>query len=250
MAKRRYTRKRPYKYSFKQMKYWKNKSKQEKAKRKWALLIEQLQRKIKKEIEEKQEKDERKEYIKVWLKNQGYEMKKDLYNQIRIEQIRKQATKAKQRMQRISKKGRPIQNYLKKEHIARITTQYSKLAGKTKEAYSRLLDNAMTNPKRFKETIIEQMDKLKHLLEVETTIISWNNKKVGEQAKMTIRNHTLEEIIQNMQELGIRPNEILDSPKFQELRNRLGKDTPASYRNATGTIINIEFKISLRRGTK
>ena len=194
-------------------------------------------------IKRKHKRHEKKITRKIYQK-QGIEER----IQSRLQKIQETKKIQQQNMRKLIKNTIPLANYLKKEHIATIKTNFQRLNGNTKKTYSDLLDSAMINPEKFKETLIQQMDKLKHLLEIKITFISNYRGQLKEQATIICNNNTLEEVLLKLKEAGIRINEILDSAKFNDFKLRLGGNTPSTFIQPDKGLTNIAFNISLRRG--
>lgn len=234
----------PYKYTYKQMTHYKRQSKTDKLITKWTKMIELLETRIERALSKENISDTRRKLLERFIKKQGIEER----IQSRLQKIQETKRIQQQNMRKLIKNAIPLANYLKKEHIATIKTNFQRLNGNTKKTYSDLLDSAMINPEKFKETLIQQMDKLKHLLEIKITFISNYRGQLKEQATIICNNNTLEEVLLKLKEAGIRINEILDSAKFNDFKLRLGGNTPSTFIQPDKGLTNIAFNISLRRG--
>lgn len=160
--------------------------------------------------------DKRKEQAIKWAIKQGIQIEKKIDNKYGERNLQAEAErKTKQILKTVTTK-KDLIDYLKENKISQIRRNYKTFTTNPKEIYSALLDEAMQNPNEFKEEIINQIDKLKNLIEIELTIYGEYKGQTIESAKLTTRGKTieitdLEELIREILKIKDKnPKEILE----------------------------------------
>lgn len=243
--------KRKYKYTPKQALGYAKRTKKEQRKKYWQKKAEAIEKRIEKDLRKLEimtGKLQRKKTIEKYNRKLE-ELRKYTKEEKRKEMKERAEIQIKEARAKIGRKE-DIFKFFKKETISEQRAKYEEL-GNAKGIYSKLLDKAMKNPNKFKEGIIEQIDKIKKMLEIELEIYTRNENNYV-QLRTTIKvtgRKTIEEIKQKMDEYGISPEEIIDSMKIQHFANSI--EAQSWMDNKKGEKIReITMKIKLIKGGK
>lgn len=166
-----------------------------------------------------------------------------------IAKRRKAAEKRRQkRFEEKIERREPITSLLKKEHISVIKTDYARMMQNEKRIYKALLYKALLKPKEYTELIIKHIDAIKQHLETELEFIEYTKEEMKTVANMVIAGKTLQEIKEKMQELGIKPEQVLDSGVLKEIAERLGAKSSRMNDKGRHRIKQIRITVRLVKG--
>lgn len=228
----------------KKLKLWQSrKEKAEMAILKSLNKLEQKMNTLKRENAKLKAQQKRDKQIK-WAQQQGIDLNKNLKGEMTIPQ--KAKTQIKQIQKTISQKENII-DYLKPNTISEIRTNFTRFQESENDLYSELLDKAMQNPTEFKTELINQIEKLKNLIEVEIKVWGTFKGQIIEKASLTTRGHTIKEIKELMTEYGITPGAIINSKQWQSFANALETGN-WDYTHIDSEITNLNFNIRIMRG--
>lgn len=252
---RKYTKRRKYRYTPKQVNYFMRITKDVQKLKAWTRWQKRIKQRVIKDLNQADKKmlslkrenaklkaEKRRKLALNWATKQGIDLQKDYKGE--LQQIAEQKTR---KLIKQAKHTTNIIDYLKPNTISQARRNYTSFTEDTSGIYNELLDKAMQNPTEFKKELIEQIDKLKNLIETEINIYGNYKGNIFEKAKLTTRGKTIEEIKQALQEFGIRPGTVLPSETLKNFARKINTSN-WGYDRTEGEITEIAFTIRLIRG--
>lgn len=229
------------------LKYWQEEK--EKTKQRIVRTVDKITKRIPQYKQEKarQKAEKEKERLMKEARKQGIDLEMKISGTYGERNLEEEKRRSRRKIEQKLKESKNILDYLKENTISQTRRNYDLFQDDPKQIYSTLLDNAMLNPVEFKEEIIQQMDKLKNLLEIEMIIWGEYKGQTIETAKVVTRGKTIEEFQQILEEYGIRPNTILTSEQFKHFVQALDSGNWGMSEPDT-RILDIGFEIRLMRG--